>query len=428
MSYNGAHKPGQTEASTNGNLYRNSLYIFSTAIIGSVIGFAFWVVAARSYSMSEVGIASVSVSAIYLLTALSRFGFDQSILRFFPVGEKGKIMFTSLFVTSIASLAFGVIFLIGLNVWGKGLEYLKDVGSALTFLSILFLYSTAMLIGTSFLANRRGDHYFLLNMVIHSRIVMLIPLAAFGALGIIDSLGIGLLAALVLSVFLLTRQGIHSFKIDLSFVRNSIHFLLSNYAVGLFGTVPILIIPIIVLNAIGPNAAAIYYIVYAIFSVLYMVPGAIGTSLLVEGSHGEELRRTATKSIRASMIVIAILMTLIFVFGKFVLGLVGSNYVDGYELLVMISLSTFFIAIQATYYSIKMVQKEMRILIYLSAFFSILLISSSYLLIGVFGLTGIGYSFLLSYGSLALITCILAKRENWFSTIVGFKSGGVLNK
>ena len=51
---------------------------------------------------------------------------------------------------------------------------------------------------------------------------------------------------------------------------------------------PNLILPIMVLNVLGAEQAAYYYIAYAIAALLFMIPGAISTSLFVEGSHGEE--------------------------------------------------------------------------------------------------------------------------------------------
>ena len=58
-----------------------------------------------------------------------------------------------------------------------------------------------------------------------------------------------------------------------------------------------MILPIMVLNVLGAEQAAYYYIAYAIAALLFMIPGAISTSLFVEGSHGEALKRTVVKSL-----------------------------------------------------------------------------------------------------------------------------------
>ena len=60
---------------------------------------------------------------------------------------------------------------------------------------------------------------------------------------------------------------------------------------------PNLILPIMVLNVLGAEQAAYYYIAYAIAALLFMIPNAISMSLFVEGSHGEALKRTVVKSL-----------------------------------------------------------------------------------------------------------------------------------
>ena len=60
---------------------------------------------------------------------------------------------------------------------------------------------------------------------------------------------------------------------------------------------PNLILPIMVLNVLGAEQAAYYYIAYAIAALLFIIPNAISMSLFVEGSHGEALKRTVVKSL-----------------------------------------------------------------------------------------------------------------------------------
>ena len=86
-------------------------------------------------------------------------------------------------------------------------------------------------------------------------------------------------------------------SIDRGFLNEASHFSLENYLAGLFMAAPNLILPIMVLNALGAEQAAYYYIAYAIAALLFMIPNAISMSLFVEGSHGEALKRTVVKSL-----------------------------------------------------------------------------------------------------------------------------------
>ena len=85
---------------------------------------------------------------------------------------------------------------------------------------------------------------------------------------------------------------------------------------------PNLILPIMVLNVLGAEQAAYYYIAYAIAALLSMIPNAISTSLFVEGSHGEALKRTVVKSL-------AIIFSLLVPAAALVLEVVGAEYAAG---------------------------------------------------------------------------------------------------
>ncbi|MFX0206840.1 MAG: oligosaccharide flippase family protein, partial [Candidatus Hodarchaeota archaeon] len=76
-------------------LYKNSFLIMLTSISNAAFGLIFWIIAAKIYSKEDVGIATALISSLGLLVLLSRFGFDQSIIRFFPEGDKSKIFSTS---------------------------------------------------------------------------------------------------------------------------------------------------------------------------------------------------------------------------------------------------------------------------------------------------------------------------------------------
>ncbi|HEY0196027.1 MAG TPA: hypothetical protein VGC02_00495, partial [Methanobacterium sp.] len=64
-------------------MYQNSFYLLLTLVSGAVLGFIFWIIAAKIYSQQEVGINTALISAVNLLAMISFLGLDQSIIRFF---------------------------------------------------------------------------------------------------------------------------------------------------------------------------------------------------------------------------------------------------------------------------------------------------------------------------------------------------------
>ncbi len=48
----------------NDPLYKNSIFLIASSLLGAGTGFVFWVIAARFYSAEDVGFASAIVSAM----------------------------------------------------------------------------------------------------------------------------------------------------------------------------------------------------------------------------------------------------------------------------------------------------------------------------------------------------------------------------
>jgi O-antigen/teichoic acid export membrane protein len=98
--------------------------------------------------------------------------------------------------------------------------------------------------------------------------------------------------------------------------------------------------------------------------------------------------------------------------GRFVLSLLGSGYdQEGYDLLVVLSVSSFPLTLFLIYSSILKVDKNMRQLVVLSGLALLILLSSSYVLATWMGLIGVGYSWLLTYGVCAVIIAVELPRS-----------------
>lgn len=390
-------------------LYRNSFFIMLTSISSAGFGFVFWMVAARLYPKEDVGVATGLISSMALLVLLSRFGLDQSIIRFFPERDKSGVFSTSAVITTFFAVLFGMIFIVGIDIWSPQLDIVKKYA----FLYLIFLVASSItnLTGVSFVALRKAEYYFFQSLLVGSRVIFLFPLVFIGALGIFSSVGISFILAFIFSAFLLFKFGIKPTRIDREFLNYSIYFSAGNYIAGLLITAPNQILPIMVLNVLGAEETAQYYIAFAIASLLFMIPGAFSTSLFVEGSYGETLKKNTLKSLFAIFSLLIPAVIAIYIFGGFLLALIGKNYVEGFDLLRIMALSSFFVAICQIYFSIKKVQKDIKDLIFLSSLIFVLLIGLSYVFMLKFGIIGVGYAWIASYGLGSLIIGVLVKKK-----------------
>ncbi|MCW7076801.1 MAG: oligosaccharide flippase family protein [Candidatus Syntrophoarchaeum sp.] len=392
-------------------LFKNSIFIMLTSISSAGFGFFFWMLAAKLYPKEDVGIATALISSMALLVLLSRFGLGQSIIRFFPERDKGSVFGTSVAITTFFAVLFGIIFIAGIDTWSPQLDIAREY--APLYLIFLAASSIISLTGVSFIGIRRAEYYFFQSLLVGSRVIFLFPLVFLGALGIFSSVGVSFTLASLLSAFFLFRFGIKPSRMDREFLNDSLHFSAGNYIAGLLMTAPNQILPIMVLNILGAEETAHYYIAYAIASLLFMIPLAFSTSLFVEGSHGEALKKNTLKALFAIVSLLTPAMIILYLFGGFLLGIIGKSYVEGFDLLRIFAFSSFFVAICQLYFSIKKVQKDVKGLVFVSALIFVLITGLSYVFMLEFGIVGIGYAWMAGYGLGSLVVGGMVWREGW---------------
>jgi len=394
--------------------YRNSFYLILTSSINAGFGFLFWIIAARLYPKEEIGFATALLSSVGLIIIFSKFGLDQSLIRYIPVSDKNSIINTSLIITTTFSFLFGLIFIIGIDFWSPKLNFLQS-NYALLFLFFILVNSLSSLIETVFIGLRKGDFYFFQSIIVNSRIVFLLLFISLGALGIFLSIGVGYLLAILFALFLLKGVGIRVItkekigEIDKDFLYKNKSFSLSNYIIGLLNIAPTLILPLMVLNLLGAEYAAYYYIIYALASLLFIIPNAVSTSLFVEGSHGENLKSTAIKSTILTYALLIPIVAVFLIFGEDILSLIGKDYAEGASLLRIMSIVSLFLATFSIYSSIKKVQKKLKDLLFLNALLFVMIMITSYIFMLREGILGIGLAWLGSYMICSLMILISIK-------------------
>lgn len=395
-------------------LYKNSFFIMLSSITNAGFGFFFWMIAARLYSAEDVGIATALLSSLNLIILFSRLGFDYSIIRFFPKGNKSRILSTSIVISTSFAILFGILFIAFVDVFFSKLHPLRNLMFSAVFLMTAAVSSVTSLTAQSFIALRRGELYFLQNLAAGSRILFLFFLTFLGAAGIFGSVSFAFLFVLILALLLIGRTAGLSLSVDADYVRESFRFSTGNYFASLFSIAPNQILPIMVLNLLGAEKAAYYYVAFAIAGLIFLIPGSMSASLFVEGSHGESLRRNVLKSLAAIAVLLTPAVVFICLFGDFILHLFGKDYVQAFELLRLFALSSFFFAVVSVYLAVKRVQMDVRRIILLNGLNCFALLTLSYLLIPKFDILGAGYAWIATYFISSLIVgYLVVKKERW---------------
>jgi O-antigen/teichoic acid export membrane protein len=393
-------------------LIRNSFFIMASSFAAAGFGFFFWMIAARFYSQADVGIATALMSSMGLLILISRLGLDQSVIRFFPLRDKNRVLGTAILVPTVVALGAGLIFIAAVDVISPELVIVRSI--APLYLIILGAYSITWVLEGAFNALRKSEHYFTLNLLYGTRILFLVPLGSLGAIGIFGAFGFSFILGLILALALLTRCSVRPVPcVDRVFLREAWQFSAGAYIAGILMSAPNMVIPIMVLHVLGAESTANYYITYAIVSILFMIPYAFTTSLFVEGSHGVEMKKSVLRTLASMFALLIPAIIGLSLFGEQILNLIGKDYVEGMALLRVLALSALFVSVCQTFIAISKVRNDIRSLIILSGFISVALLGLGYTLMNRFGLIGMGYAWLATYVAGTFLVGIILKKKGW---------------
>lgn len=395
-------------------LYRNSFFMAVTNIFNAGCGFFFWMIAARLYTVEQVGLATALISSLGLVLLFSWLGFDSSIIRFFSSEDRGMVIGTSLTVTTATCIVAGILYILLAELLAPSMLFLKDPRYVLAFLLIGAVNSLTGITGNAFIAGRKAENYFLQNLLMALRILALVPLAFLGVFGIFGSMGLGYLASSLFGLVTL-RRSITTIRpqVNRDFIRKSFRFSFWNYASGILFMAPTLIIPIMVLNMLGEAEAARYYIAFAIGNMVLIIPNSLGTSLFVEGSHGKGLKKNVLRAGGISLLLLVPAVLVLLLFGENLLRSFGVRYVEAFDLLRIIVLSSFLVAVYSLFVPIQNVRMRVESIVKLNALRCLLLLGLSYVLMRQYGILGFGYAWLMTYVGLVLVIGWVARREEW---------------
>src|SRR5687768_14538625 len=108
-------------------LYWNGYVLLVNTVGSAVLGFVYWVLAARYYTTQAVGINSATIAAMTFLGGIARLYLEGTLVRFLPrAGQTAARLIRSAYlVSSLAATIVGTIFLLGLNSWAPALGFLR---------------------------------------------------------------------------------------------------------------------------------------------------------------------------------------------------------------------------------------------------------------------------------------------------------------
>lgn len=359
---------------------------------------------ARFYTLAEVGYSSAIISVVNYLALLSLIGWDSSLIRFMPQAEKpGRLINSCFTLCSLISLVVAGIFIAGVNFWSPALAFIKaNAIFTLVFIAFTSLWALSLLIDATFIAKRQA-HFTLFQSTIFSTLKIFLAVLLvlfFHTFGIVASWSIAVGVAIAVSLFLFLPQVQHTFKpgptLDLGQLKGKWQYSGGNYLASLLISAPPLLLPVIVLNLLGPESNAYFYVAWIMAYILSAIGYAISSSLFAEGSHFEDkLRENAQKAFKFTFLVLVPAVILLILTSKWLLLAFGQSYlVSGLRLFWILILSSLPLGINHIYTSVLRVRHKLGELVAIWGFIAVAVLVTSYVIVPVTGIIGIGYVWL----------------------------------
>jgi O-antigen/teichoic acid export membrane protein len=314
-------------------LYRQSYLMLTATGISAVTGFAFWIIAARSASTQEVGLAAGYFAATSFLSYLTSLGLPYSLLRFGSSDDFSGAVNAALWLSAITSVLGAVVFRAGITLWSpRLLPPLANIEHVAIFAFFSVGVAIGLLLDSLFAARRRAGLAVVRAAVSGLGKLVLLPVLGYSGFGIAVSI---LLPTAICSIamwiglpVLLGRHS-HGVAIRGAPTRTLCGYGFQTFPAALLAGAPPFVLPLLVLATLGAKEMAYFYVAWNIAFVVQLVPSVISQLTLSEGA--KDLGYVRRKGIRFSMAATVPLVAIIVVGAPLILRVYGGTYTSHAE-------------------------------------------------------------------------------------------------
>jgi O-antigen/teichoic acid export membrane protein len=401
-------------------LYRNAYALTFSSAATSGLGIVYWLLAARFYPAHDVGLNSAAISTMVFLSGLSQLNLTAALIRFIPrMGSTtGRFVGYSYLISLALAAVVSVVFIVGLNIWAPALGFLQaDRWLALWFIIATMIWGVFTL-QDSVLTGLRQTMWVPIENAIFgvAKIALLIIFTASSQqYGIFASWTIPALVAVVPINLLIFRRLISKHIVATETLaapialRPIIKFVAANYVAFVLGTIPMTLIPLMVISQVGASANAYFYLASTIAFSIQLISANMATSFTVEGAADEAALGVYG---RRALIHLARLLTpmilIVLIGAPYILRIFGADYaVEGAAALRLLALSTIPGGIISMYLGFARVRHRTIGLLLVAGVECALTLGLSYLWLPIYAITGIGMAWLTSQAIVAAAIMLL---------------------
>lgn len=383
------------------SLIKNSVWLIIASFFSAFLGVIFWIIASKYYSPRDIGIISAIFSATTLISSISSIGLPTALVYYLPrdLNNSSKMINSCLMTSISVPIIISFIFLLGLEIWSPELKILTDLKFAIIFIILTIVTTISGLMGGAFIAGRRSSYSMLKDNLYHIiKMFALVIFASLGIIGMLISLSIGMIFAIIIGFILLykTWKYVPTLKFD-PIIKNMAKFSLENYIAGIFNILPKMILPIMIVNTISAESTGYFYIAMTAAGLLYGISGSISTSLFAESSNKEKFENNINKAIMFNILLLIPGILFFIIFGKFILNIFNPIYAENAtETLIILSIASIPLSLINIFNGVRSSQNRVKSAIRMNLIVAILTIFLSIILMKTNGIEGVAIAFLIA--------------------------------
>lgn len=383
-------------------LLRAGLALIASAGITSVLGLAYWTLAARRYDPAAVGATAALLAAMEVIAAVASLGLRTALIRFVPaLGPRAPRVILAGYAAAgaVAAAGAGVLLLVH-DRWFPELDLLESrVGFAWVLLStvlwVVFSLQDSVLIGM------RQARWVPVENAVYAvaKLALLVGLTApLPRWGIYVSwtAPLALMIVAVSGPALLRLWRSPGEPVEHLTLTDLVRFSAGDQLATMLWLLTVDGLPLLVLALDGAESNAWYHIAWTMAYTLYLVSSALGSALLAEGAHEPgAIERHARRALRQGLAMVVPASLVVALGAPWLLHLFGADYAaEGDTLLRLLALSAIPHLVTSLFAYRERAHRRLRPVVTAYAALAVGVVGGSALLVPALGVTGAGVAWL----------------------------------
>ncbi len=410
----------------NSVLLANTGSLIGTMVVTSVLGSAYWWLAARRFTTAAVGLASASTSAMMFIASCFLLGLGTLLISELPrnKGHEGSLISAAVLLVGGVSVLGGALFAVLAPFISPDLRPIgANIQNILLFAAGVSLTAVTVILDQAVIGLLRGGLQLWRNALFSvAKLALLFLLSLwltnltgmtiYAAWTIGNAISLIPLLAFAIWFASVSRQ---SFRPRWSMFRKLGRAAIQHHILNLVLQAPSLALPMLVTIMLSASLNAWYYVASMIANFVFTISLSLTTVLhAVNAAQPATLARKARMTIALATVMSLLANIFLFIAGPYILNFFGASYAEhAVWSLRILSLGAFPLIIKNHYISIRRIKDEITNAIIPITLGSVLELGAAVVGARLGSLNGLSLGWVLAMGIEALIMAPLVISTVW---------------